>query len=167
MLPRNRLCSSRHKVKCQEFHRELDSDHASKHFRTMHKEILKEARTPAVMRVVPESQPKISRFFNTCNVVLGRESSSPEAEEIGALLPANVSTSTAHDKVVTDSPDWKSAELQLLIGEEREDAATMEMAEKCVHVGECKEGEGEYDGETNGMRKFGSVLGNKVRRRNK
>ena len=116
-------------MKCQEFHRELDSDHASKHFRTMQKEIHKEARTPAVMRVVTESQAKISRFFNTCNVVLGRERSSPEAEEIGALLPANVSTSTAHKEVVTDSPDWKSAELQLLIGEEREDAATMEMAD--------------------------------------
>ena len=79
-------------MKCQEFHRELDSDHASKHFRTMHKEILKEARTPAVMRVVPESQANISRFFNTGNAVLGREKSSPEAEEIGALLPATTAS---------------------------------------------------------------------------
>ena len=90
MLPRKRRSSSasRHKVKCQECHREFDSDYASKHFQTMHKEMLKDGRTPAVLRVVPESQAKISRFFNT-----------------GERLPANVSTSTAHEDVVADSPE--------------------------------------------------------------
>ena len=123
MLPRKRHSSSasRHKVKCQECHREFDSDYASKHFQTMHKEMLKEGRTPAVLRVVPE----VSRFFNT-----------------GERLHANVSTSTAHEDVVADSPE--SVELQLLTDEETEDAAAIEVEreqEECTNVNEL---EGEH-----------------------
>ena len=136
MLPRKRHSSSasRHKVKCQECHREFDSDYASKHFQTMHKEMLKDGRTPAVLRVVPESQAKISRFFNT-----------------GERLHANVSTSTAHEDVVADSPE--SVELQLLTDEETEDAAAIEVErerEECTNANELEGEHGESNGEEGG-----------------
>ena len=86
----------------------------------MHKEMLKEGRTPAVLRVVPESQAKISRFFST-----------------GERLPANVSTSTAYEDVIADSHE--SVELQLLT-----DAAAIEVErerEECTNANEL---EGEH-----------------------
>ena len=86
----------------------------------MHKEMLKEGRTPAVLRVIPESQAKISRFFST-----------------GKRLPANVSTSTAHEDVIADSHE--SVELQILT-----DAAAIEVErerEECTNANEL---EGEH-----------------------
>ena len=91
----------------------------------MHKEMLKDGRTPAVLRVIPESQAKISRFFST-----------------GERLPPNVSTSTAHEDVIADSHE--SVELQLLTDEETEDAAAIEVEreqEECTNVNEL---EGEH-----------------------